>query len=251
LLLPDHLARDHDGWIESYCRGNGESSVLGRVREMLLHCRNGDEIPVELKAVDLGQSGGHHYLGAFLQSILERKSLEAERQKLVDQFQRLAMTDPLTDLPNRRAFDIEVARLVAQMRRTGQPAAVAILDIDRFKRVNDTYGHAVGDDVLRKIGKIVPLQLRAGDFVARVGGEEFGLLMPNTNRDQAIGISERLRQTIAATQIENDGHAPLAVTVSIGITAIDVQEPFESSWKRADQSLYDAKESGRNCTIFK
>jgi len=244
LLLPEAIVGEHDAWVAHYCERGGHSSVLGHVREMTLRRKDGETIPVELKAVDLCRRDGHHYLGAFLQNIVARKAIEADRQRLV-------MTDPLTGLANRRAFDGEVTRLIAQLRRSGQPAAVAVLDLDHFKKVNDQYGHSAGDAVLRTVATILPAVLRGGDFVARVGGEEFGVLMPNTAHDQAMVIMERLRRSVgeAATAIAAD--RPVSVTVSIGVAMLDSARPFEYSWNRADEALYQAKESGRNRTIFK
>jgi diguanylate cyclase (GGDEF)-like protein len=157
-----------------------------------------------------------------------------------------AMTDSLTELPNRRAFDRETGRSMAQISRSAQPASVELLDIDRFKSVNDRFGHAAGDDVLRMIARVTPTILRAGDYVARVGGEEFGLLFPNTPVAQVIPVVERLREAIAANDAVRVDGDKVTVTVSVGVAALDPFSKFDISWRRADMALYRAKRSGRN-----
>jgi diguanylate cyclase (GGDEF)-like protein/PAS domain S-box-containing protein len=245
-LLPKDLTAQHLAWIAEYCRRGGTSSVLGRVREMELRHVSGQTIPVELKAVDLGDRGAIRYFGAFIADLRARKAMEAERQRLIDRLEKQAMTDSLTELPNRRAFDSEISRTMAQIRRSAQPASVALLDIDRFKSVNDRFGHAAGDEVLRMIARVTPTILRAGDYMARVGGEEFGLLFPNTPVAQAIPVVERLREAIGANESVHEGAENVNVTVSVGLAALDPSNKFEVSWRRADMALYRAKRAGRN-----
>jgi diguanylate cyclase (GGDEF)-like protein len=245
-LLPPDMVKRHGDLVAAFGRKGGESAILGQVREMALCHRDGSILPIELKAIDLGSHDGMRYFGAFMQDLRPRKALEAEREKLVERLQRQALTDSLTELPNRRAFDSETARTMAQVRRSGQPVAIAVLDIDRFKGVNDHFGHAAGDEVLRMVGQVTLSSLRAGDFVARIGGEEFALLLPNTPLVQAIPVVERLREAIAASAVTIEGGQKVAVTVSIGLAALDPAHDFDLSWRRADLALYRAKRAGRN-----
>ncbi|HUO54176.1 MAG TPA: diguanylate cyclase, partial [Rhodoblastus sp.] len=245
-LLPPDLAAQHYAWVAQYARTGDVSSVLGHIREMQLRHVTGQIIPIELKAVDLGQKGRTRYFGAFMADLRARKAMEAERQRLIERLERQALTDSLTELPNRRAFDGEIARTMAQIRRSAQPATVALLDIDRFKSVNDRFGHAAGDEILRMIARVTPTVLRAGDYMARVGGEEFGLLFPNTPLAQAIPVVERLREAIAGDDTVHEGDETVTVTVSVGVAALDPMQKFEISWRRADMALYRAKRAGRN-----
>ncbi len=153
--------------------------------------------------------------------------------------------DPLTGLPNRRAFDEDLAREVARAARTGEPLAVVMLDLDRFKAVNDGYGHAAGDAVLRALAARAQGAVRAGDVVARLGGEELGLLLPGADLARAAEVAERLRAALAALPVDAAGHA-LAVTASLGCAVLAPGEPPEALVARADARLYDAKRDGRN-----
>lgn len=162
-------------------------------------------------------------------------ALRVHNESLDDQIRR----DPLTGLPNRRAFDECLARLGTE------PVSVALLDIDRFKSINDTYSHRVGDEVLRRVARIVADAVRYGDLAARYGGEEFGLVLPDTLLDQAVVVCERVRLAVADadwTGVCRD----LRVTVSAGVARDAVPEP---ALRIADARLYAAKGAGRNQVV--
>lgn len=178
------------------------------------------------------------------QSISGALSTIALRESL----QRMALTDELTTLPNRRAFYDEVARGITRARRTGSPFAMAILDIDHFKSINDTYGHDAGDQVLRDIAQVMRRSLREGDLVARVGGEEFGLFLPDVTGEAAQQRLERLLSSIRAA-CSMDGKP---ITASIGLAhASDapVSARFDDLYRQADEALYRAKGGGRNQVV--
>lgn len=157
---------------------------------------------------------------------------------------RLALTDPLTKLANRRAFDESLAREVALAVRHNRPLSLLILDIDHFKDVNDTLGHPAGDDVLAAMGLLLAHHGRRGDVVARLGGEEFALILPQTTQDQASVTGERLRAAVAAAPLSV--RAP--VTVSVGAATLGLPGgDAESLVSAADAALYRAKSAGRNC----
>ncbi len=143
----------------------------------------------------------------------------------------MAQTDPLTGLPNRRAWDARLAQAVGD----GQQFAVAMLDLDHFKRFNDTHGHPAGDLLLKETAAAWRDQLRAGDLLARLGGEEFGLLLFDCELECAGDVTERLRGLVASAQ-----------TCSVGLTLRRPEEPVETVLARADRALYDAKSSGRD-----
>nr|BAL57660.1 diguanylate cyclase [uncultured Deinococcota bacterium] len=158
----------------------------------------------------------------------------------------LAFTDPLTGLLNRRGLEAELPKLLALARRYGTPASVVMLDIDRFKRVNDTYGHHVGDEVLRRLGRILKASVRQEDLAVRYGGEEFLLVLFGAEREAAKEVVERIRQRFRAERIPPIPH-PL--TLSAGIAGGEVPEGRETleEWiLKADYALLRAKETGRD-----
>lgn len=153
--------------------------------------------------------------------------------------------DALTGLANRRAFEEELAREAARAARAGAPLSVALLDVDRFKGVNDAHGHAAGDAVLRAVAARARDTLRAGDLAARIGGEEFALLLPGADLAGAAELAERVRLAIAAAPIEAGGRW-LAVSASLGCAALAPGEAPDALVARADARLYDAKRAGRD-----
>jgi diguanylate cyclase (GGDEF)-like protein/PAS domain S-box-containing protein len=173
-----------------------------------------------------------------------------ENARLFAEVQNLAMTDPLTGLYNRRGL-FELGRIeFARTRRFGRPFASMMLDIDRFKRVNDAYGHPVGDQVLQALAKHCQSNVREIDLVGRYGGEEFVILLPETDLEVAKQIAERLRRTIANLLIPTD-RGELGVTVSLGVAMYDENTlDLETLIARADQAMYIAKHRGRNCIVI-
>ncbi len=182
-------------------------------------------------------------LRARLHSEQVAREREAERAQL-DELARLSRTDALTGVANRRRSD----ELLAAMLETGEPFAVALLDVDRFKAVNDTHSHAVGDTVLREVAGVIQRRLRAGDTVARFGGEEFVVYFPGAAVGPAQNACERLR--VAIERHDWGRVAPgLAVTASLGVTGARRGDPAEAVLGRADAALYVAKRSGRNRVV--
>jgi diguanylate cyclase (GGDEF)-like protein len=153
--------------------------------------------------------------------------------------------DALTALPNRRAFDEDLAREAARAARTAAPLSVVAFDVDRFKAVNDERGHAAGDAVLRAVAARAAGAIRAGDLLARVGGEEFAILLPGADLPRAAEAAERIRAALAAIPVEAAGHA-IAITASFGCAALAPGEPPDALLSRADARLYEAKRAGRN-----
>ncbi|CAA7619352.1 PAS:GGDEF [Magnetospirillum sp. LM-5] len=171
--------------------------------------------------------------------ISERKALEKE-------LHRLAVTDPLTGAANRRRFMASGHIEIERAARYQTPLSVVMLDIDYFKKVNDTHGHGIGDEVLRKVADAVQGCLREIDLLGRLGGEEFAVLLPETGLDAAVAVAERLRRAIGAIIIPVTGGA-LTVTASFGVAERDADELlFDTFLGRADGALYRAKESGRD-----
>ncbi|PTD95764.1 sensor domain-containing diguanylate cyclase [Pseudothauera lacus] len=181
------------------------------------------------------------YLGRvwFFRDISERKRYE---HLLEAQSNR----DPLTGVANRRCFFKRAQEEFARARRTGMALSVIMIDIDRFKRINDRRGHASGDEVLRHLCDSARVLMRESDLLARLGGEEFAILAPDTTVDGAVLLAERLRQHITAQPVVC-GDGPVSYTISAGIGMLDATDAsIEGVLRRADNALYAAKRAGRN-----
>lgn len=212
-----------------------------------LICQDGRTLPVAIEATARTNADGFQYSRAMVFDLTERKQLE-------DLLTRQTMTDPLTELGNRRYLENQAAMEMAKARRNGEPLCLLAIDLDRFKSINDLYGHDVGDMVLQAFARTAKAQLREGDVLCRMGGEEFSILLPDTNPVRAEAIAERLRLSIeaAAITIEEDliDGGSLTYTASFGVTEVHPEETsLKSAIKRADQGLYKAKETGRNCVV--
>ena len=169
---------------------------------------------------------------------------------LYTQMATLAKTDQLTGLMNRHGFEEIQAREMSSAKRYDSPLSLAIFDIDNFKKVNDDYGHDVGDEVIRAVANACTQVFRDCDYCFRYGGEEFVVLMPRTDIKSAMGAVERLRKAVEAMRVEASGGRELSVTVSVGIAAYQKDdEKGALQLKHADEALYNAKESGRNKSV--
>ncbi|MGJ7916299.1 diguanylate cyclase [Massilia sp. LXY-6] len=171
----------------------------------------------------------------------------SDKREAIDQRRKSAYCDDLTGVANRRAF-FEAAELeLARHRRTPRPTALILFDADHFKRINDRHGHPGGDCVLRQFGAALAMSFRQVDVVARVGGEEFAVLLPSSTLAAAAALAERLRKLVEGQPAVFDG-TPIAYTVSAGVAAIDEGETLDLDTliKRADRALYAAKANGRN-----
>ena len=161
-----------------------------------------------------------------------------------------AYTDTLTQLPNRLAYEKRSLQEYARWHRYGNPLALAVCDLDFFKKINDTYGHAAGDKVLSKVGEIFNKTLRGTDFSCRFGGEEFLILLPETNTEDAKLAMEKLRSKIEESPFHFRGER-VQVTVSIGLSQFVQGDSLDQVFARADQAVYEAKDSGRNRIVMK
>ena len=178
-------------------------------------------------------------------TIYVRRALERERLARRE-LQHFAMTDALTALPNRRSFMKELDRAIERAQaKPDRTLSLAIFDIDHFKRINDRFGHPAGDAVIKDVGKRAKQALRKRDLVGRIGGEEFGVILPNANLAAATAICERLRQAIAGNPVVRED-AIIAFTASIGIAEFQAGDEADHLLTRADVALYDAKTGGRN-----
>lgn len=180
-------------------------------------------------------------------SVLERESRSLHES--LREEQRMAMIDALTGIPNRAAYDDRIEQEFKRWKRFTRPVSLLAWDVDRFKSINDAYGHKAGDKVLRVIGQHLAKHVRDTDFVARYGGEEFVMLLVGTGTEEARVVADKIRIELA--QLGFHFHdSPVAVTASCGITEFAPADTPDTVFDRADRALYKAKQSGRNCCVI-
>jgi len=189
--------------------------------------------------------------GQELEKALQAESLaRKEIEALYKEVERLSLIDPLTELSNRRSFSNDALRLFKLAVRHQKKLSCAMLDIDLFKRVNDTFGHDMGDQVLIAVAKSCQKQIRKSDLLARFGGEEFCFLFPETDLNGAALLAERIRQELSKLEFNSNGNQ-FSITVSIGVSSLlDLNDTLENMIKRSDLSLYKAKETGRDRVVI-
>lgn len=206
-----------------------------------------EDKPLGVLAVERGgRAGGRIPRGVLtiLEQFAAHAALHYQNARLHERLRRLAAVDGLTGLPNRRMFDDALAREVERARRSRRPLTLLLADIDRFKLVNDTHGHPVGDEVLRHVGRVLAGNLRTGDLAARYGGEEFGILLPGCAALDGAAIAEKLRGAVATSR------GPVPVTVSVGVAELPADAADAATLlAAADTALYRAKAAGRDCVV--
>jgi diguanylate cyclase (GGDEF)-like protein len=159
------------------------------------------------------------------------------------------LTDSLTGIANRRAYEFELTRRVAQWERDGTPLILVLIDIDHFKKFNDRYGHSAGDAVLQGVAQTLQTTIRKADLVARYGGEEFAIILPGINFEEAKDVAERMRRLVECQRFSYES-LTLRLTISIGFAQLLPHEDVSSLTKRTDAALYSSKEAGRNCVHY-
>lgn len=261
MLMPEPHKSQHDSYINRY-KETGEAKVIGIGRETFAIRKDGSLFPVEL-AVSAMKVGNTVRYAGIVRDITERRRLQDEVQEQVEKLKQanavlkqqrlqlkeantvletMATTDGLTRLKNHRAFQEFINEEFIRVRETGDALSVMLLDIDHFKRYNDTFGHLAGDGVLKKVAKILMQNARGTDFVARYGGEEFIIVLPYTTAELAMRAAERFRKAI-----EKEKWTNRAITVSIGVSTLTEEiQNTATLIHAADQALYHSKENGRN-----
>jgi diguanylate cyclase (GGDEF)-like protein/PAS domain S-box-containing protein len=224
VVLPDGRTRVLHGMGEVVLRGDDlQPQIIGTIRDITTPERT------ELLGV--------------VQDITDQKELQWR-------LEREARTDPLTGCANRRHFLELAEHELARARRYAEEVSVLMLDLDHFKMINDQHGHPAGDLVLQKFVQVCQATLRAEDTVGRLGGEEFAILLPESGRDKALEVAERLCQSVAAAGIATNGKPALHFTTSIGVTSLEREDSnFGAVLSRADKALYEAKRAGRNRVV--
>jgi diguanylate cyclase (GGDEF)-like protein len=181
-----------------------------------------------------------------IQHFIAVKQDIAARKQMEEELHQLATTDSLTGVANRRHFLLRLGEELRRIRRYGGHCALIMLDLDRFKRINDTWGHAAGDRVLCHFTSLVRDHLRGSDLLGRLGGEEFAVYLPETGLEGAMGFAERVRRHTESEPAESE-KGPIAYAVSAGVTLLDPLDAApEDALARADEALYRAKALGRN-----
>ncbi len=226
---------------------------------ILIHAETGRADTASM-ALDLGANAvltgcfDAEELAARLKALVLRKFRTDDLRQALDQHLRLAVRDPLTGLFNRRYAQGYLARLAKSSRAAGRPFTLMLLDLDRFKSVNDSFGHSAGDKVLAETARRLGDNLREGDLLARIGGEEFLVALPDAGPEQAGKMAERLRAVIGDRRIRISKSLEIPVTLSIGVVVSasgkDREESVEHLIERADRALYASKTDGRNLVTF-
>ena len=187
---------------------------------------------------------------SYLEQLSRQSAITINRANSYSKILQYATIDALTNLNNRRQFEYRLKQEIASAKRQNKPLCAMMIDIDFFKKVNDTYGHASGDAVLRGVASIIKSALRESDIPSRYGGEEFAVLLPFTHIDEAQIVGERLRKAVEDSpipiNIDDSDIKSINVTISMGLAEFTAKETGEELFERADKALYNAKESGRN-----
>lgn len=218
-------------------------SLISAGLESVGHCVR--EFRAKAESRLLEQSArGEHLRGRI--AALEQETRELHDK--LDQERNRARVDSLTNVANRKAFDERWAQEIARRAHTDGPVTLLIFDIDDFKSVNDSYGHRAGDRVLQSVGRCLAAGIRSTDFVARIGGEEFAIVLIGLPLDRAMRVGNELRLAIASLRFHFRG-IPIQITVSCGITDLRERDSSESSFERADSALYRAKDRGKNVCV--
>ena len=213
-----------------------------READVFLRHRMGHRVPVRIRVSAVRDREGKIIGG--VEVFDDQVDLTSARRELSD-LRDLAMTDALTGIPNRRHFEMSLSSRIAELAGYGRVFGLLIADIDRFKVLNDTYGHAAGDAALRTIAQTMLAASRASDDIARIGGEEFALTVVDTGLEVVRAIADRMRAQVARSTIRVDGK-DLMATVSIGGTMAELGDTAETVFARADAALYRAKNAGRD-----
>ena len=249
---PSEFHSDFQGWQKSVHSDDIEA-VMGGFRECMIsggpvsmeyrrRRKNGDWcwLSVVGKITEWDAQHNPLRLIGIHTNIMARKKLEQE-------LEQRAYIDYLTEVNNRGHFIEQAEKELARALRYEKPLAIFMLDIDYFKKINDSHGHKLGDTVLKKLADICKKTLREVDIIGRIGGEEFAILLPETDKQKAAEVAERLRMEIAAARIPMKDGLPVQFTVSIGVaSAVSDDDNMDVLLNRADQALYEAKETGRN-----
>ncbi len=213
-----------------------------RMQEVFLHHKSGHRVPVSVRTSVIKNTEGEVIQGIEIFSDISTKEAAQLRIK---ELEKLALLDPLTQLANRTYIQEDLSQRLDEFRRYKVPFGILFFDIDHFKKVNDTYGHPVGDQVLTLVSKTLMTNARTFDLFGRWGGEEFIGIIRNISEEDLIDLADRLRILIQKSFIEHE-NSKVQVTISAGLTMIRTEDTIESIVNRADDLMYQSKQNGRN-----
>lgn len=233
ILMPEQYREAHQAGIKRL-HSSGESKYFGRITEMEGLRKDGNVFPIEL-SVSMWKVKEKTFYSGIVRDITKRKQLELELEKL-------ATTDKLTQVFNRIKFHEIMKKEMERAKRYGHSLSLIMFDIDHFKKVNDTYGHNVGDYVLQTLTQIVKERLREIDYLVRWGGEEFIIIAPETDIEKAEVLAERIRKGTENYVFDQVG----AITISLGVAQLQKDDTEDTVIKRVDDAMYLAKQKGRN-----
>ena len=241
MLMPEPHVREHDTYLANYLR-TGQAKIIGKVRELTALRKDGTAFPIELNITELKLGGSRSFTG-MIRDITERKHAE-------EHIRHVAGHDNLTDLPNRMLFNDRLRQAMAMARRERHELALLYLDLDRFKAVNDTWGHDAGDEVLKAVAARMRRLVRETDTVARIGGDEFTVILPKiVSREDTAKSAQKIVDALSAPfqlhLAEQGSQREVRIGVSVGITVYpsDAQD-VDGLIKTADTAMYEAKQTG-------
>lgn len=241
ILIPSSMREGHVRFRTTYNQGATRRS-MGRLNSLMAIKKDGNVIPVDIALSPIGEDGAGPLTAVAIRDATQQRAF-------VHDLERLAKTDPLTGALNRRSFDNAYARELERTKRAKNHLFVMLLDIDHFKKINDQYGHAAGDQALKQLVSTCQSTLRKTDVLARIGGEEFAILSPVEEGNEAMVLAERLRENIMTISVPA-GAGAFSFTVSISVACAKTTEATAADvLARADQALYEAKRTGRNRVI--
>jgi diguanylate cyclase (GGDEF)-like protein/PAS domain S-box-containing protein len=235
--LTELLHPDDRGWSEAELMLLFAGAIVRIRQQVRLLCADGSGAWIELNVRRVDDAPDSSLVAvAMLEDAGDRGRWERELRRLAD-------SDPLTDLFNRRRFEVELERHLAFTHRYGPNGALLLLDVDRLKAINDTYGHLAGDRTIIAVARLLRSRARASDVIARLGGDEFAVLLPAASEQESVAVAEALLDALRADPVEN---VPEAFTASVGIAIVTVGSTAEALLQRADVAMYQVKRAGGN-----
>ena len=204
--------------------------------------KEGHRIPVEIRALPITEPDGRV---TGVAEVFKDATPQSKFNEKIKELEQLSLIDPLTNLGNRRHAEIHLKAAFDEMVRYERNFGLLFIDIDHFKKINDTYGHSIGDDVLKMIAKTFLHNLRSSDFIGRWGGEEFIGIIMNVDKEQLYGIADKFRFLVEKSQLPSNSDI-IKITISIGATLALDSDTIDSLIERADKLLYSSKNTGRN-----
>jgi diguanylate cyclase (GGDEF)-like protein/PAS domain S-box-containing protein len=215
---------------------------LTEIEAYICH-KEGHLLPISIRIAPVREVGQQYVVAVEIHSSSSPRY--AMRQRL-EELQELAMHDPLTGIANRRFVEINLSARLEELKRYGFDFSVLFIDADNFKQINDSHGHTVGDRILKMISATIANSLRSFDIIGRWGGEEFVVLLINTNEKHLFNLADRLRRLVAQSALTLDNGEVLKVTVSMGATTAQNGDTVDSLVERADKLMFESKRRGRN-----